>query len=101
MTYRNNRKIVLFAIIVVTSTVAIAVWQFYMFATFKNANGISDAQGGTQHFWWAVGLGLLAFTIAFLFFSVFLRYDTNDETHITSRPSRKRLSYFSEERHLK
>ena len=86
MSYRNSRKNVLSAISIVMAITAVAVWQFYTFVTFKSPNGILDAQGGVQHFWWAIGLGLLACAIAFLFFSVLLRYDWNDETHITSPP---------------
>ena len=97
MSYRNSRKSELSAIIVVMAITAIAVWQFYTFVTFKDRNGILDAQGGIQHFWWAVGLGLLACAIAFLFFSVLLRHDWNDETHITSPPPRKSSSYFSDQ----
>ena len=75
MSYRNSRKNVLLANLVVMAVTAVAVWQFYQFATFKDPNGMLDAQGGIQHFWWAVGLGGFACAIAFLFFSVLLRYD--------------------------
>jgi len=92
MGYRNRGKNVLTAIIVVMLFAVVAVWQFYTFATFKDTNGILDKQGGTQHFWWAVGFGLLACAMAFLSFSVFLRHDANNDTHITSPPSRTRLS---------
>ncbi len=64
--------------------VATAIWQFYLFATFKDAQGLFDAQGGTSHLWWAIGLGLVACIIGFAVFSVFLRYDKSDEMHITS-----------------
>ena len=87
MRHRKSRRNMLSAVMVAMSLAAIAVWQFYLFVVFKNANGIADMQGGTQHLWWAVGLGLIAFIIAFLFFSVFLRYDRSDEMHITSQPS--------------
>ena len=90
MSRRKNRKNLLTAIIVVMLIAVIAVWQFYLFVTFKNTNGIVDVQGGIQHLWWAIGFGLLACTAAFLFFSVFLRYDRNDELHITSPPPPRR-----------
>ena len=92
MSQKKSRKNLLSAIIVVMSIAIIAVWQFYMFVTFKNTNGIVDAQGGIQHLWWAIGFALLACTAAVLFFSVFLRYDSNDEMHITSPPPRGSLS---------
>lgn len=91
MAYRNNRKSLVLAIVIVMSIAAVAVWQFYAFVTFKNGNGMLDTQGGTQHFFWAIGLGLLACVIAFLTFSIFLRYDSKDQTHITSPPSRKKV----------
>jgi hypothetical protein len=63
---------------------AIAIWQFYSFVTFKDAQGIVDVQGGTYHLWLAIGAALIACVSGFLVFSVFLRYDKDDEMHITS-----------------
>lgn len=84
MSHRKSRKNVLSAVIGIMFITAVAVWQFYRFVTFKNADGVMDLQGGTYHLWWAIGLGLIAFIVSFLFFSVFLRYDRKDELHITS-----------------
>ncbi len=67
--------------------VTLAIWQFYLFVTFRNPEGVVDVQGGTYHLWWAIGLTVVACIGSFLFFSVFLRYDRNDEVHITSLPS--------------
>ncbi len=89
MSRKKSRKNLLSGIIVVMSIAVIAVWQFYLFVTFKNTNGIVDVQGGIQHLWWAIGFGLFACIAAFLSFSVFLRYDGNDEMHITSPPPRR------------
>ncbi|HEX8845669.1 MAG TPA: hypothetical protein VF791_13540 [Pyrinomonadaceae bacterium] len=66
---------------------AMAIWQFYLFATFKGSQGIEDPQGGTHHFWWGLGAALLACIIGFFVFSVFLRYDKDNELHITSGAS--------------
>ena len=63
---------------------AAAVWQFYRFATFKDSEGVVDLQGGTHHFWWGLGAALLACVIGIFVFSVILRYDKDDELHITS-----------------
>ncbi|MGB9179948.1 MAG: hypothetical protein WCB68_11945 [Pyrinomonadaceae bacterium] len=63
----------------VAAIAAIAVWQFYMFVTFK------DLQGGTHHLWWAIGAALIACIAAFLVFSGFLQHDRDDEIHITSQ----------------
>lgn len=64
--------------------VAIAIWQFYLFATFKDAQGIVDAQGGTSHLWWAIIAASIACVAGFFMFSRFLRYDKANEMHITS-----------------
>lgn len=75
---RKNLKNVMGAITGLIVVSAIAVWQFYLFATF------SGAQGGSGHLWWAIVMTVLAFGTAFLVLSVFVRNDTDDELHITS-----------------
>lgn len=75
---------VLAAVIVVIAIAAIAIWQFYLFVTFRDSQGVVDVQGGTHHLWWAIGAGLIACLASFLVFSVFLRYDKDNEMHITS-----------------
>jgi len=87
MREEKTRKNLLPALIGVISLVAVAVWQFYVFVTFKDETGLVDVQGGRLHLWVAVGLGLLACIAAFLILSVFLRHDRSDEMHITSQPS--------------
>jgi hypothetical protein len=64
--------------------VAFAVWQFYLFVTFKGTNGILDGHGGSGHFWVAIISSILASVAGFFVFSVFVRYDRDDEMHITS-----------------
>jgi hypothetical protein len=66
---------------------AIAIWQFYLFVTHRNAEGLENLQGGTAHLWWAIALTVLAFVATFFVFSVFLRHDATDELHITSSPA--------------
>ena len=63
---------------------AVAAWQFYLFAVFKNANGVVDIQGGTVHLWLAIGAALVVCVAGFFLFSRFLRYDQGNEIHITS-----------------
>ena len=75
---------VLAAVAGVIALAAIAIWQFYLFVTFRDSQGVVDVQGGTHHLWWAVGVGLLACIASFFVFSVFLRYDEDNEMHITS-----------------
>ena len=87
MREQKNRKNILPALIGVVSFAAVAVWQFYVFVTFKDGTGLADVQGGRLHLWIAVGLGLVACIGTFLILSVFLRHDRSDEMHITSQPS--------------
>ncbi len=65
---------------------AIGIWQFYQFVNFKDARGIADLQGGSVHLWWAIAMAVFACIAGVLVFSVFLRYDTEDELHITAPP---------------
>jgi len=79
---RKNLKNVMGSIFGVIVVTAIAIWQFYLFATF------SGAQGGNGHLWWAIAMTVLACSAAFLVLSVFVRHDTEDDLHITStRPA--------------
>ena len=87
MSEQKTRKNVLPGLIGVVSLAAVAVWQFYVFVTFKDGTGLADVQGGRLHLWIAVVLGLLACIGTFLLLSVFLRHDRSDEMHITSQPS--------------
>ena len=78
---RKNIKNVMGSIIGVIVVAAIAIWQFYLFVTFKSV------QGGGSHLWWAIAMAILACGAAFLVISVFVRHDTDDDLHITSTPS--------------
>jgi glycerol-3-phosphate acyltransferase PlsY len=63
---------------------AIAAWQFYVFASFKDAKGVADLQGGSLHLWLAIAVAVLVCVGGFFFFSKLLRYDDRNEIHITS-----------------
>jgi len=63
---------------------ALAAWQFYAFATFKDASGAVDVQGGTLHLWLAIGTTVLVCAGAFGLFLKLLTYDKRNEIHITS-----------------
>lgn len=79
MSYASkNIKNVTASIIGVGVVAAIAIWQFYMFVTFKNLDG------GNGHLWLAIAMAFLACVAAFLVLSVFVRHDTDDDLHITS-----------------
>ena len=81
---RKSGTNVLAMVVGVLALAAVAIWQFYSFATFKSSQGIGDPQGGAHHFWWGLGAALFACIIGFFVFSVFLRYDKDNELHITS-----------------
>ena len=74
----------LLAVVGVAALAALAAWQFYLFVSFKNAQGAVDLQGGTMHLWLAIGIALIVCIAAFFLFSKFLRYDTRNEIHITT-----------------
>lgn len=84
MNIRKSPTNVLAAVIALMSIAAVAIWQFYLFATFRNSQGLVDAQGGTHHLWWAIAAGLIACLAGVFVFSVFVRYDETNEMHITS-----------------
>jgi len=88
---KKNMKNLWGSILGVVFVAAIAVWQFYEFAIFKNGNGVADVGGGASHLWWAIAMTLLACAVAFLVFSVFLRHDVEDELHITAAPRANRI----------
>jgi hypothetical protein len=63
---------------------ALAIWQFYLFVTFTDGNGVIDAQGGKHHLWFAIGMALFACVAGFLVFSASAQHDRDDDLHITS-----------------
>lgn len=81
---RKSLPKVLGSVIAVLALTSIAIWQFYLFVTFRNSQGLFDEQGGTYHLWLAIGLAVCACICSFLVFSVFLKHDRDDELHITS-----------------
>jgi hypothetical protein len=85
----KNKKNVLVAVTAVAAAAAVALWQFYVFVTFKTADGAIDLQGGRKHLWLAIGFALIAFISAFFLASFFLDHDSSEELHITSPPARR------------
>lgn len=61
----------------------LAVWQFYLFVTFKDTSGILDLQGGRGHLYVAISASLLGCIAAFFALSAVMRYDSKKELHIT------------------
>lgn len=75
---------VLAAVVGLMALAVIAIWQFYLFVTIKDAQGLVDVQGGIHHLWWAIGAALVACIAGFFVFSVFVSYDKTNEMHITT-----------------
>jgi hypothetical protein len=80
MNRRTNQRTLLFSVIGLSLATVIAVWQFYLFVTFKNAEGIADAHAGIGHFWWAALLFVIGCFVAFVCLRVFLFDDAEDDT---------------------
>jgi len=81
---QRKQRMKVLAVVGLAALAAIAAWQFYSFATFTDAGGAVDVQGGTLHLWLAIGIAVLVCVGGFFLFSKLLRYDKRDEMHITS-----------------
>lgn len=81
---QGNDRMKFLTIIGLTALATMAAWQFYLFTTFKDANGAVDVQGGTLHLWVAIGITVLVCIGGFFFSSTAVRYDKRNEMHITS-----------------
>lgn len=81
---RKNIRPVTGSIVSVLAVAALAIWQFYLFVTFKVTSGMQAGTAGTGHLWWAIAMSVLACGATFLVFSVFLRHDTDAELHNTA-----------------
>jgi hypothetical protein len=87
MSYSQKKsKTTFVSIAVLTSIASLACWQFYKYATFKHDNGLLNIEGGVSHMVWALLLAFIACGLGFVIASRLLRYDVNDQLHITSRP---------------
>ena len=84
MDQKKSATKTLIAVLGLAALGAVAAWQFYLFAVFKNADGVVDVQGGTVHLWLAIAATLVVCIAGFFLFSGFLRYDKQNEIHITS-----------------
>ncbi len=82
---QKNSVIKLLTIIGLAALAALAGWQFFLFATFKDASGAIDAQGGTLHLWLAIGIAVLVCVGGFFVFSGVLRHDAQNDLHITTQ----------------
>lgn len=82
---RYSRKSLTNVSVAVFAGVAfIAVWQFYLFIIFRNAEGTMSMRGGTHHLWLALGAALIGGIACFFVFSAFHRDDKADDLRINS-----------------
>lgn len=61
---------------------AVAIWQFYLFVVFRDAQGSLDAQGGGANLWLAIAAAAVACACVGL--GIFGRISHAEELHITS-----------------
>lgn len=86
---QKNSKRTFVSIVALISIAALACWQFYKYATFRHDNGLLNIEGGVSHLVWALLLALIACGLGFVIASRLLRYEVDDELHITSPPRRR------------
>ena len=84
---RKNSKTTLAFTAALIFLVSLAGWQFYQYATFKHDNGLLNIEGGVSHLVWALLLTVSACGLGFFLASRLLRYDSDDQLHITSPPA--------------
>jgi hypothetical protein len=77
---KNSRDILLWIVGLVMAT--IATWQFYLFAAFRDSQGVLETQGGALHLWLAIGAALITCLCAFA--GIFRNIKKTEELHITS-----------------
>lgn len=60
---------------------AFAIWQLFVFLTFKDAQGIPDMMAGASHLWWAIGAAIVA--CACIVISFVRHPHVEEEIHVT------------------
>ena len=81
---QRKQRVKALAVAGLVALAALAAWQFYLFASFKDASGVMDVQGGTLHLWLAISIAVIVCVGGVFIFSELLRYDKRNEMHITS-----------------
>jgi len=82
MSYYGKRLTSTVLLVVGILWAAVAVWQFYLFVVFRNAQGALDVQGGGMNLWYAIGAAVL--TCVCVCLGIFRRINHTEEFHITS-----------------
>ena len=76
----NSRLIDALAVIGGVLFGVIAIWQFLLFVTFKDAEGYPDLWGGINHLWLSLGAAVVGCACAA---GYILRHNTVEEIHIS------------------
>lgn len=63
--------------------IVVAVWQLFLFLSFKDARGMPDMMAGTSHLWMAIVAAALAIACVVFFFIRNPRRE--EEIHITDQ----------------
>jgi hypothetical protein len=82
MSYDVKRLTSTFLLAVGILLALVAVWQFYLFVVFRDAQGALDVQGGGPNLWYAIGAAAL--TCVCVCLGIFRRINHTEEFHITS-----------------
>ena len=69
------------AVVVGIAAGVFAIYEYYLFASFRNAQGVADMQGGTNHLWLAIGATVLALVCGLIYFLGHVNKE--EEIHIT------------------
>ena len=76
-----NKVIDFLCLVVGVIAVAAAIWQFFVFITFKDARGFSDIFAGTSHLMWSILALIIACACMVMYF---VRHTKpTEEIHIT------------------
>lgn len=87
----KNKRNMIGSIAAVIVLAVISMWQFYLFANFDGHENAVASGSGSAHLWWAIAMAVFACIAGVMVFSVFLRYDSDDELHITASPQSRRV----------
>lgn len=83
MSYKSKFVAAVIGLIVMA---IVASWQLFLFAVFKDTQGLIDSQRGKYHLWLAFSAGIAACVAGGLMFRFFLRHERNTWTKVRAAP---------------
>ena len=78
---KNSGMLSTLALLVGIVALAMALYEFWNFVSYKSPTGGYDMQGGTNHLWMAIAATIVAFVCGLFFFV--RRVNKEEEIHIT------------------